>query len=186
MSVGKMKKNIISLTRRRLIANYINILIAPFFIFTPMFLIMYIADIKEFQYEGIITIILSVILFTFGFIFQFGIFVVLTNGYTVGGFIMRLKVVKLNDEKLKLWETVKRFLSAWNQVSVFTFYTHTKMNTLGQFYYDKEFNTTIINSNSTIQKISDIEDIEYNYAKELLLFFIIFFIISSIFNWLTR
>ena len=56
MSVGKIKKNIISLTRRRLIANYINILIAPFFIFTPMFLIMYIADIKEFQYEGIITL----------------------------------------------------------------------------------------------------------------------------------
>lgn len=187
MSVGRIKKDIISLTRRRLIANYINILLAPFFIFTPMFLIMYISDIKEFQYEGIIALILSVILFTFGAIFQFGIFVILTNGYTVGGFIMRLKVVKLNDEKLKLWETIKRFLSAWNQVSRFTFYTHTKMNTLGQFYYDKDFNTTIINSNSTIQEISDIEDIEdieYNYAKEFLLVFTLFFIISSIFNWL--
>ena len=186
MSAGKIKKNIINLTRRRLIASFINILVLPFFVFGPIFFITYIMGIKEFQYGGVSALLLSIIFFALGFILQFGVFVILTNGYTMGGFIMRLKIVQLDGEKLKLWSTIQRFLSAWNQSYKFVFYSHTKVNTLGQFYYDKKFKTTIINSNDTIPKVSDIENLEYNYTKEFIIFFIMLFFISNFINWVSN
>jgi len=161
-------------------------LVAPFFIFGPELFIMYVMGIKEFQYGGFIALLLSIILFTLGFILQFGVFVIFTNGYTVGGLIMRLKIVRLDGKKLKLWTTMKRFLSAWNRHYEFMFYSHTKVNTLGQFYYDEKFETTIINSSDNIPKVSDIKNLEYNYAKEFLIFFIILFFISNFINWISK
>ena len=184
-STGKTKTHIINLTRRRLISNFINMLVAPFFIFGPMFLIMYLIGIKELQYGGFIALFVSIIIFILGIILQFGVFVILTNGYTVGGFIMRLKIVQLDGEKLKLWKMVQRFLSSWNQLYKFVFYSHTKVNTLGQFYYDEIFQTTIISSSENIPEVSNIEYLEYNYAKEFLIFFIVFLFISKFINWIS-
>ena len=185
-SAGNVKKTIINLTRRRLIANSIDMLLVPFFIFGPIFFIMYVMDIKDFQYGGFTALLLSIFAFTLGFILQFGVFVIFTNGYTVGGLIMRLKIVQLNGKKLKLWPTIQRFLSAWNQHNKFMLYWHTKVNTLGQFYYDEKFKTTIINSSDNIPKVSDIKNLEYNYAKEFLIFFIILFFISNFINWISK
>lgn len=119
-------------------------------------------------------------------ILYFGIFVKLTNGYTIGGLITGIKIVSLDSKPLTIISCAKRFLSAWNSNIYYIGYIYTKINSIGQFYYDEEYNTTIVKRGNKISNTDSIKYYEHNFAKEIFIdFFIILFtlmVLSSIFS----
>ncbi|WP_419771421.1 MAG: RDD family protein [Candidatus Marinarcus sp.] len=184
-----MEKNeVIKLTRLRFLSNFINFITMPIVFILPILLITKIFNIEEVSIHltslpALIAILLHAALIH---ILYFGIFVKLTNGYTIGGLITGIKIISLDGKPLTIIGCAKRFLSAWNSNIYYTGYIYTKINSIGQFYYDEKYNTTIVKRGNKIPNTDSIKYYEHNFAKEFFIgFFVIFFtlmVLSSIFN----
>ncbi len=170
------KVNIIKLTRLRILSNFINFIVTPLLL-VPISLIVSMFQLNDFNFSGISAFLLIATICIFVFILHFGIFVKLTNGYTIGGLVTGLRIVKLDGEKLEVMDCTKRFLNGWNRATYFYAYMYTKVNSIGQFYYDEKFNTTIIRRGREIPKKINIKNYEHNYAKEFILIFIVLYLV---------
>lgn len=166
------KDEVVKLTRMRILGNSIDFIVMAVHFFVISLFIMSALNIQEMNLSGINAIFFILIVYGVSHLLHFGLFVVLTNGYTVGGLITGVRIVKLDSSKMKTLDSAKRFLSAWNRNVHFYGYLHTRVNSIGQFYYDEKFNTTVIRRNGQIPKSEHIEYFEHNYLKEYLLVFI--------------
>ena len=181
------KEHIISLTRRRLVASFINLFVAPFWIVLSSLLISRIFGINHINLEGFSAFIIIVIEITFSSFLYFGLFMKLTNGYTLGGLLARVKVVSLNNERLKTSTYIKRFYSAltYSHADLFE-KMGTKINSIGQLHYDKKYNTTVIKSGDTIPTKKDIEEYVHSFFKEIILGLILVWIILQNLEYLIK
>ena len=177
------KDEVIKLTRRRLLSNFINCITLPIIFILPIILVIKLfTTIQEVNIHltGLPALIIFLLYTLLIYILYFGVFVKFTNGYTIGGFITGIKIVKLDDKKLEVLNCAKRFLSAWNSGTYYTGYIYTKINSIGQFYYDEKYNTTIIRRGKIIPDVNNIKYYEHNFAKEIFISVLTFFIILSI------
>ncbi len=126
------------------------------------------------------------------FIIYCGVFIKLTNGSTLGGVIIGLKITGLNRQ-MSILNYLIRFLYAFFlPVQLFSL-TSFKVNSIGQLYYDEKFKTVVIDRKgiTTIQKINNIKYYEYIYAFKALklflktfLFFVLLTLLSSLIKFL--
>jgi len=120
-------------------------------------------------------------------IFYFVVFVKLTNGYTLGGLIVSIKIIMLNNKQLEIGMLLKRLFYAIFLPIKFSFFRAVKVNSLGQFYFDEKYNTTIVDRNkNTLNMENKIEYYEHDYALEYIVFFgkyfLILLLISVLYN----
>jgi len=182
------ENEIIKLTRRRLLSNFINFISMPVILFLPIFVVMKILNIQEFNLHliGFPALIVILIYLPLIHILYFGLFVKLTDGYTIGGFITGIKIVRLDGKKLDTLNCAKRFLNAWNSGTYYTGYIYTKINSIGQFYYDEKYNTTIVIRGQTIPKTDNIKYYEHNFAKEFIIVFFAVFLGLNILSFILQ
>lgn len=83
----------------------------------------------------------------------------LTGGYTLSGIFFGLKIIKINNKPIKLREYFFRSFYAIFSYIRFFGYARVRVNKLGQLYFDKPFNITVVGKGYslplTIDKTSD-------------------------------
>jgi len=139
------KEKLIKLVRRRIFSGIIDFFVYSLFFALLLRLIGLIIDFLniniQFETLGFIIITLLLIL---SFILYFGVMPKLTNGQTVGDFIMGVRVIKIDNSPLKILKLSKRTLSGIFSYIKFLSFRRVFFNPLGQFYYDKKFNTVVL------------------------------------------
>ena len=176
-----LQDNIIQLTKKRLIAYIIDFFIFSFLFGTSLGLLSNVSSTYFFM------IFLFAIYPALFIIFYFAIFVKLTNGYTLGGLIVGTKIIMLNNKQIEIRLLLKRLFYAIFLPVKFSFFRVVKVNSLGQFYFDEKYNTTIVNRNKNTLNIENkIEYYEHDYALEYIVFFgkyfLILLLISVLYN----
>jgi len=133
----KQKDKIIHLIRQRIISSIIDFYlfgcIASFF--------LYIVGLAHFNSDLVpwLTLLIT-------FIFYFGVIVKISDGYTLGGFLFKVKIIKMDHSNLDILFLSKRaFIGMFIYLASCSFRC-TKFNSLGQFKFDEKFGTTVINS----------------------------------------
>ncbi len=130
-----LNKVLKKLLKKRIISSIVDLLLF-IFLFTLSFTIL--LDARLVQNNWLLPF------FLLFFFLYYSLIPKLTNGYTFSGFIMGIKVIKLDSTDIKLWEYFLRSLYALFAYMLFLGYIRVRTNTLGQFYFDKPFNVTVI------------------------------------------
>ena len=102
------------------------------------------------------------------FIFYFGVIAKILDGYTLGGFLLKVRIIKMDHSNLGIVFLTKRaFLSMFIYLTSCSFRC-TKFNSLGQFKFDEKFGTTVINSRekNVFFDQNKKEYYEYNYLLD--------------------
>ena len=159
------EKQVFHLLKIRFISGIINFFL--FFIFHTFIIniINYIFDYNN---------ILQIFIFLLSFIIYFGLIPKLTNGYTLGGYILGNKIIVINDTKLSIIAYCLRLLFALYSIIKLGAFNFVKVNNLGQLYYDEKFNTTVIDKQTKIDLHNNIKVYEFNMAIEWLKFVVSF------------
>lgn len=133
----KQKDIIINLIRQRIISSIID-----FYLFgLTASLFLYVVSLIHIDYD-----LVPWLTFLIAFIFYFGVIVKITDGYTLGGFLLKIKIIKMDHSSLGILFLSKRaFIGMFMYVTSYSFRC-TKFNSLGQFKFDENFGTTVINS----------------------------------------
>ena len=130
------KDKIIHLIRQRIISSILDFylfgLIASFFLYVMAFTPI------DSNLVPLLTVLIA-------FIFYFGVIVKISDGYTLGGFLLKVKIIKMDHSDLGILFLSKRaFIGMLIYVSSCSFRC-TKFNSLGQFKFDEKFGTTVVN-----------------------------------------
>jgi len=91
----------------------------------------------------------------------------LLKGYTLIGIFFNMKIVKLDGSEISIWEYFKRSLYGIFSYLYFLGYMRVRSNLLGQFYFDKPFNITVVSNYSEINDtVKDNKDISFYFLGE--------------------
>jgi len=164
------KDSLIKIVRKRIFSGIID-----FFIFSLFFVLLLrliglsigVLDADtEFEVVGFIIMTTLPIL---SFILYFGIFPKLFNGQTVGDFIMGIRIVKIDDSPLKTLELSRKTLRGIFSYIKFLSFRRVFFNSLGQFYYDEDVGTIVVDKEQG--EISGLKnlDIDTKYEYDFLL-----------------
>ena len=120
--------------------------------------------------------------FTFYFVY-FGLFIKITNGYTIGNFLTKSKIVSLDGKKISLYSLQKK---KYYESSFFikNFYSGEQIiNGYGQFDFDIELDLTVLPNNEELNNLNKEEIYKYNFYMDISHLFIryILFIFGSLF-----
>ena len=159
------KNTLIKTVRKRIFSGIID-----FFIFSLFFVLLLrltglsidFLDINT-QLEAVGFIIMTT-LPILSFVLYFGVLPKLTNGQTVGDFIMGIKIVKIDNSQLKVLKLSRRTLSGIFSYIKFLSFRRVFFNSLGQFYYDEKFNTVVLDKKQ--MQISNLENVNINTKYE--------------------
>ena len=173
--MNQMEKRIFN---RRVYSNAIN-----FFAFLIIF-----AATSFITSEYKVPLILSLMVKVFVFVFYFGIIPKLTNGYTLGGYIIQMRLLTLDKSSIKILDLLKRvfdiFIFYWK-----TIYTHdVKINNFYQWKPDVKHNITLLPSNfnfENLDKKDNWQEVDYYFYYFPILFknfFLVMFILMIIDN----
>jgi hypothetical protein len=111
-----------------------------------------------------LNILLSSFLNLFGIYFiYYCIIPVFNNGQTLGAMTSDIKIVFLKEysKPQKIMILLLRALYAFVTLYAFRIYCDPKMNSIGQLYFDKRFNTTVI---QTTDKVDLSKNKSYEYV----------------------
>lgn len=133
----KQKEKMIQLIRKRIISSIID-----FYLFglTASFF-LYVVGLTDIGSDLVLLFLLL-----FYFIFYFGVLAKISDGYTPGGFLLKVKIIKIDASLLGVLSLSKRAFAG--MFIYFTSYSFrcTRFNSLGQFKFDEKFGTTVLNS----------------------------------------
>jgi len=114
--------------------------------------------------ENILLFILSMLLpFIISFSFYFGIIPKLTHGYTFLGYLFKIKIVKLDNKEISIVQYILRALYAGITPFKFLNYLRVRANNKGQFYYDRLFNTTVLDDKINLDTLKKEDKKYYSY-----------------------
>ena len=118
------------------------------------------------------------------FILYFGIIPKTTNGYSLGGWLMNLKITKIDKSSLDILSMCKRAFESIFSYIKFLSFRRTVFNSRGQFYYDEKHNILVIYTKDlsliNIEE-KDILSYEYNFLLDKAsLNFILFIFFGSL------
>ena len=180
MSIGnKPEKNLLIFIRRRLFATLISFAIVSIFALVTTGLILNLIGVESIQgFKAILLIVIGYGLSTYMLIC---LPMVYGNGYTIGSYIMGVRVVQKNGKCISFSECFKRIFAMLRQIIHFYWFTHVKFNSKGEFYYDEEFGFSVKDKKEKFKQDSrkEIKYFEYNFLK------IFFITIIYIFSFLT-
>jgi hypothetical protein len=97
------------------------------------------------------------------FIGYFGLITKITNGYTIGGLITSTRIINLSQKKISVVQYSKRKLSATGAYFGFHFSGVAIMNGIGQYNYDKKYNTAVLPNDVSIQSLDKSITYRYDY-----------------------
>lgn len=107
--------------------------------------------------------LLDIVIYISCFILYFGVFTVMTNGYTVGGKIFNIRIVSIDNNKIRNpFKYSFRMLLAIYAVIKYRTFNNVKINSLGQLFYDEEFKTTVLDSRAIFDNTVLLEYYEFN------------------------
>ena len=173
MLLNKKSKKMLN---KRLMANVLD-----FYILMFCNILLSIIFIK-FNLNGYYYLFFDIVLI----IIYFGGIVSLTKGYTLGGFIIGVRIKSLSKRHLTPIFYLKRFFKAIIYYIIVFFSHKILINSLGQFDYDKELNTYIevnditLNENKNELQLNYFYDIAFPLLKYLFLGMIIILLIFSL------
>lgn len=130
---------------------------------------------------------LDLLIFITCFVSYFGVFTVLTKGYTLGGRIVGTRIVNIDQSPpTNILKYPLRMLFALYAVVKYRVFNQVKVNSLGQLFYDEKFKTTVVDKDTSIDFNMPIKQYEFNlmffYAKLFFIFWIVLFIYILIGN----
>jgi len=189
MSIGnKPKKDLLHFIKRRLLATIISFAIVSLFALIINGLILNFIGIESvYGFSAIVLIIVDYGISTYLLIC---LPMVYGNGYTIGSYIMGIRVVKKDGKGISFSECFKRIFAMLRQIMHFYWFTKVQFNSNGEFYYDEEFNLNVEDKKNSFNKRNEVEYFEYNFLKEFfivaLFLFVLLSFISFVLNWLYK
>ena len=158
---SKLKKHL----RLRIVNSFVDLLL---FIFLLMMSFTFFASITQ-LYNVCFIFVCFLIYFSIFNFFYYAIIPKLTGGYSLGGLLFRLKIVKLDGSNINIWEYFIRSLYAIFAYFRFFGYLRVRTNLLGQFYFDKPFGVTVVGKNKKLLLNRDkdnLEEFSYYFLTE--------------------
>ena len=129
------KEKMVHLIRKRILSSVVD-----FYLFALMVsLFLYIVGLTEIK-----SALISVVALIVAFIVYFGVIVKVSDGYTLGGFLFKVKIITIDYSKLEILSLIKRAFVGIGMYITSCSFRCTRFNTLGQFKFDEKFGTTVV------------------------------------------
>jgi hypothetical protein len=147
------------LNKKRVLTNIIDT-----FIFFPLFFPLLPLLINRIIGIDIFNSFLFLPLFFIGY---FGLITKMTNGYTIGGLITKTQIINLNQKKMSVIQYSKRtLLGLVSFLKCFVSGVRI-MNGIGQYNYDKKYNTTVLPNDISIQSLDKSTIYTYHFYLDI-------------------
>jgi len=173
----KPSKELISYVRKRIMSNIINFIVVLMLSLLIMgFILAYTGTRSIYGFDAFLLIIIVYFVSTY---LSMCLLVKITKGYTIGGLVFGLKIIKANNKDIKKIECLQRILLSTTQILYFYWFAYVKFNSNGQFYYDEKFDTKVIGRKHIFEE-ENIEYFEYNFLKDFFIYSIISFVVLAI------
>lgn len=161
MTDKDFKKNI---TNKRILLNVIDL-----FLFSPLFFPLFPIIIGKLTN---IQIFNSFFLLPSLFIIYFGFIPVLTNGYSLGGLIIKMQILTLKNNKLSILDYLRRILVGWQSIMKSWVSGERIMNGIGQYDYDIKYDTTILPDSTSPEMLDKKIIYRYDFLFDIFLVYL--------------